>query len=216
MHTYTQKSNLIIKIFRDTLFWDTHVASRSTLLDLQELTLDIKTCCGSPFLSSPANLFRFWGLHFLFIALLLASQKVSVIPPDFIPSCLANVDSPPSSYVSHMKLFRPLLCKKKKNCVPLSYAKIKILLVQQHHHCLAIRVQCLSEPKKLQPTVHHEPKGSRAHLCQLCGHWEGQSPGPRAGSDGLVPPVPPKAHHWSHTMCRFQTGAPTSSWLMWL
>lgn len=124
-HIHTQKSNLIIKIFRDTLFRDTHVASRNTLLNLRELTLDKKRCCGFPSPLLPANLFRFWGFHFLFIALLLASQKVFVIPPDFIPFYLANVDSPPSSYVSHMKLLQPLLWKhKKKNCVPLSYPKI--------------------------------------------------------------------------------------------
>lgn len=118
-------------------------------------------------LSSPANLFRFWGFHFLFIPFLLASQKVSVIPPDFILFCLANVDSPPSSYMSHMKLLQPLLCKqKRKNCVPLSYPKIRWF--NNISTAWPLRVQCLSEPKKLQPTVPHKPRRSRAHFHRLC------------------------------------------------
>lgn len=160
--------------------------------------------------SSPANLFRFQEFHFLCIAFLLASQKVSVIPPDFIHFYLANVDSHPSSYMSHMKPLQPLLCKQKKKKIH-TFILPQNLVVQHHQHCLAIRVQYLSEPKKLQPTVPPKPRCSRAHL-----HWlavlalrAGQSPSPRAGSNGLVPLCPPKHITAPTPSTELETDAPT-------
>lgn len=127
-HTHAHKSNPIIRIVRHTLFRDTHVASRSTLFGLGEPALDIKGRCSILFLSLPLPLpvssgLGFFFFHFLFIAILEAWQKVSVIPPDFIPFCLANVDSPPSSHMSHMESLQLLLCNN-KNCVLSSYYKI--------------------------------------------------------------------------------------------
>lgn len=103
----------------------------------------------------PCQFLRFGGFHFLFIAFLKAWQKVSVIPPDFIPFCLTNVDSPPSSHTSHMELLKPLFYNKKK-C---PFILLQNLLFQHHQHRLDIRVQCLTEPKKLHPTVPLECKG---------------------------------------------------------
>lgn len=75
-HIHTQKSNLIIKIFRDTLFRDTHMASRSTLLDLRELTSNIKRFCASTSPLLPCKSPQVLGVSFFIYCFLLASQKV--------------------------------------------------------------------------------------------------------------------------------------------
>lgn len=71
-HIHTQKSNLIIKIFRDTLFRDTHIASRSTLLDLCELTSNIKRFCASTSPLLPCKSPQVLGVSFFIYCLSLS------------------------------------------------------------------------------------------------------------------------------------------------
>lgn len=64
-HIHTQKSNLIIRKIRHILVRDTHMASRSTLLDLGELTLHVKRCCGVPSPLFPCQFPQVFGVSFL-------------------------------------------------------------------------------------------------------------------------------------------------------
>lgn len=116
-HIHTQKSNLIIKIFRDT-----HMASRSTLLDLRELTSNIKDSvpplllpCKSPQVLGVSFFIYCFSLSFteslLFHQILSLSVWQMLILPH-PPTCLTwNCFS--------------LFCASKKNfflnCIPLSY-----------------------------------------------------------------------------------------------
>lgn len=175
----THKCNLIIRVFRDTLFRDTHMASRSTL-DLGELTLDVKRCCGipSPVLpSSLANFFRFWGFQVLFIAFLIAWQKVSVTPTDFIPFWLY------------------LATKSAVNNISTAWTLASRFYVNQRNSNHTISLECKG-PQSPPPHAVLEPRV-----------W--QSPGLRAGGDGYSPLVlSHKAHQRSCTVYRIWNWCP--------
>lgn len=167
-HIHTQKSNLIIKIFRDTLFRDTHVASRSTLLDLCELTLDIKRGCGFPSPLLPCKSLQVLGVSFFIYSLSLGFTESFCYSTRFYPFLFGKCwFSPILLHVSHETASASFMqAKKKKLCTSILPQNP---LVQQHQHCLAIKSSVSpSEPKKLQPTVPHKPRGSRAHFHRLC------------------------------------------------
>lgn len=113
-HTHThKKSNSIVRIFRGTFQRHLHGLEEHFIwvnwLQMQQML-------GQPFSSPsspPQQFLGGSGSHFLFIIILSCWQKLSVIPPDFIPCYLANVDSPPSSHMSHVESQQPLMRKKK-------------------------------------------------------------------------------------------------------
>lgn len=156
------------------------------------------------------------GVSFLMYCLSLSFTESFCYSTRFYPFLLGKCwFSPILLHVSHETTSASFVQAKKKKKIH-TFILPQNLVVQHHQHCLAIRVQYLSEPKKVQPTVPPKPRCSRAHL-----HWlavlalrAGQSPSPRAGSDGLVPLCPPKHITAPTPSTELETDAPTR--LMWL
>lgn len=126
-HIHTQKSNLIIKIFRDTLFRDTHMASRSTFLDLRELTSNIKRFCASTSPLLPCKSPQVLGISFFIYCLSLSFTESLLFHQILSLSVWQMLILPPPPTCLTWNCFSLFCASKKiflKNCVPLSCPKI--------------------------------------------------------------------------------------------
>lgn len=173
-HTHTHKSNPIIRIFRHTLFRDTHVASRSTLFGVGELALDIKGRCSILLLSLPLPLPISSGLGFFIFYLLpfLKLDRKFLLFHQILSLSVWQMlilPHPPTRLTWHCY---SLFCATTK--IVYFYLTTKSVLFQQHQRCLDIRVQRQEHGRALVLQAGSDaaasPSSPAKHRCSCTAH----------------------------------------------